>query len=111
MGELFLDKPDELVLVFDKIMQAVMQWQPNHAGTCKHTVVLTNKRAWLIIKPMKLALDVKFYCKEEIDAELIKTRTKYPNKYAHHIRVCREEDVTSEFLHLLRVGYDYANGK
>jgi addiction module HigA family antidote len=38
IGELFLDRSDELVLAFDRILQAVMQWQPNSVGAARHAV-------------------------------------------------------------------------
>ncbi|MEM1136166.1 MAG: DUF5655 domain-containing protein [Bacteroidota bacterium] len=108
IGELFLDKSDELVLAFDRVMTEVMVWKPNDLGASIHSVVFTNKKAWLIIKPMKSVLDVKFYYKEIIESDLIAKRTKYPNKFAHHIRVASEEEVTPEIIKLLRMGYEYA---
>ena len=57
IGELFIDKPDELVLAFDKIATRVLDWEPSHMGASIHSVVFTNKKAWLIIIPMKKVLD------------------------------------------------------
>ncbi|TRX60574.1 hypothetical protein FNH22_05860 [Fulvivirga sp. M361] len=108
IGELFLGKSDEMVLTFDRIMTEVMLWQPNDLGASIHSVVFTNRKAWLIIKPMKKELDVKFYYSEEIDSPLIKKRTTYPNKFAHHLRVSSELEITAELINLLRMGYDYA---
>ncbi|MEM6525414.1 MAG: DUF5655 domain-containing protein [Bacteroidota bacterium] len=103
-GELFLDKSDELVVTFDSIMTAVLEWQPNYMGASTKSVVFTNKKAWLIIRPMKKELDVKFYNFERVDSELIKKYAKYPNKYAHHIRVASENEITSGFIDLLKIG-------
>lgn len=108
VGELFINKSDELVLAFDKIMTLVMSWKPNDMGASIHSVVFTNKKAWLIIKPMKSTLDVKFYYQERIDSQVIKKYTAYPNKLAHHIRIASEDEVTREVVELLRNGYDYA---
>lgn len=108
MGELFLDRSDELVLAFDAIMTAVMQWQPNEMAAAKHSVVFTNKKAWLIVKPMKKELDVKFYVREMIHDPLVRKTTSYGNKHAHHLRVASENQVTSEVVRLLRLGFDYA---
>lgn len=108
IGELFLDKPDELVLAFDRVMTTVMEWQPNDVGSSIHSIVFTNHKAWLIIKPMKKQLDVKFYDHEEVFHDLIVKRTSYGNKYAHHIRVSSQEEITRDLIELLRIGYDYA---
>lgn len=108
IGELFLGKPDDLVMAFDSILQAVASWNPNTIGPAKHTIVLTSKKAWLIIKPMTKVLDLKFYVKDQITSERIKKRTKYPNKYAHHIRVNGPDEVDRELIELLRLGFEYS---
>ncbi|MEQ9299507.1 MAG: DUF5655 domain-containing protein [Cyclobacteriaceae bacterium] len=108
IGELFLDKSDELVLAFDRIMMEVMLWQPNDLGASIHAIVFTNRKAWLIIKPMKKVLDVKFYHSDKIESGLIKKHTDYRNKFAHHLRVSSEKEITQEHFDLLKMGYDYA---
>ena len=108
VGELFIDRSDEMVLAFDRIMTSVMLWKPNDMGASLHSVVFTNKKAWLIVKPMKHELDVKFYYREHIHSDLVKRYVKYPNKVAHHLRVSREDEITSEFIGLLSMGYTYA---
>lgn len=108
IGELFIDKPDELVLAFDKIATRVLAWEPSHMGASIHSVVFTNKKAWLIIKPMKKVLDVKFYHEDRLDSDLIMRTTQYRNKFAHHIRVASEYEIDQAFFKLLRIGYDHA---
>lgn len=108
VGELFVGRPDHLVLAFDAVMTAVMQWQPNTMGASKHTAIFTNKKAWLIVKPMRQTLDLKFYNHEAVDSELVKSTRPYGKKLAHHIRIAHEFEVTSPLLDLLRIGYQYA---
>ena len=108
IGELFLGKPDELVLAFDTIMTQVMEWQPNSVGAAKYAVVFTNKKAWLIIKPMTKELDVKFYYSERLESDALKKVAPFGKKFAHHIRVRSEFEVDDEVMRLLRMGFDYA---
>lgn len=108
IGELFIDKPDELVLAFDRIMTTVMRWEPNYMGPSKNAVVFTNKKAWLIVKPMKNVLDLKFYYHEKIESDLVNRYSKYANKFAHHLRIASENEVTPALLDLLNIGYSYA---
>ena len=108
IGTLFINKPDSLVLAFDTVMNNVMLWQPNYMGPSTKSIIFTNQKAWLIIRPMKDQLDVKFYHKEKIASELIKKYTVHPNKIAHHLRIRDELDVTPDFMRLLKRGYDYA---
>ena len=108
VGELFLDKSDELVLAFDAIMTTVMGWEPNYMGASIHSVVFTNRKAWLIVKPMKKELDIKFYYPERIDSDQIHRYVAYPNKIAHHLRVKEAYEIDQAVISLLRKGYDYA---
>tara|TARA_R110002049_G_scaffold20846_4_gene76605 strand:- start:668 stop:1000 length:333 start_codon:yes stop_codon:yes gene_type:complete len=108
MGELFLGKPDEMVLAFDALLQTTSSWSPNSVGTATHSIVFTNSKAWLIVKPMKTVLDIKFYYHEEIPSDRFHKISNYFGKYAHHIRVSDAEQLDNEFFELIKKGYDYA---
>ena len=108
IGELFIDRPDSLVLAFDKLMNAVLEWQPNSYGASINAIVFTNKKAWLIVKPMKSELDIKFYNDVQLDSSLLHKITNYSNKYAHHIRIKDEDEVTPKLIDLLKIGFDFA---
>ncbi|MEX1190193.1 MAG: DUF5655 domain-containing protein [Bacteroidia bacterium] len=108
IGELFLEKPDHLVLAFDTLVSAVGEWQPQSYGASVNTIVFTNKRAWLIVRPMKQELDLKFYSKEILESDLIKKTQNYRDIIAYHIRIKEEDEVTSQLIGLLRKGFDYA---
>lgn len=108
LGALFQDKPDDLVLAFDAILTRISGWEPNYVGASTKSIVCTNSKAWLIIKPMKEVLDVKFYCDEHLDHEILHAVKSWGKKYAHHIRIAVPEQVTDEFIRLLRIGYDFA---
>ncbi len=60
LDELFAKCPDHLLLAFDRLLSAVMEWEPISVGASQNTVVFTNKKAWLIVRPMRKELDVKF---------------------------------------------------
>lgn len=108
IGELFLDKPDELVLAFDTLVQQTASWGPMSIGAAKYSIVFASPKAWLIVKPMRRELDVKFYAEEVIPSERIRKTTAYGNKYAHHIRLRSEEEVDDEVLDLLKSGYRFS---
>ncbi len=108
MGELFLGKSDALVLAFDTLLQLTKNWQPNFVGTATHSIVFTNKKAWLIVKPMKAVLDIKFYFDEEILSDRIHKINNYFGKYAHHIRIQDAEELDQNFFDLIRNGYKFS---
>lgn len=108
IGELFMDKPDELVLAYDDIVQAVADWQPNSIGASLQSVVMSSQKAWLIIKPMKKELDLKFYFGEQLDSDRLKGVYRSGKKFAHHIRVSDPEELDAEVFRLLRMGFEYS---
>lgn len=107
IDDLFEGRPLELSLAFDGILYRVMEWQPNHVGTGKKAIIFTNKKAWLIITPMSKELDVKFYLGERLQSGLLAKISKFNSKFAHHIRINSEEQITPDVLALLRLGYEY----
>lgn len=86
-----------------------MDWMPNSVGAAVNTIVFTNKKAWLVVKPMTKELDLKFYFDEVLQSSYLKKVSKpYNGKFAHHIRVRDPYDLNEEVVKLLRIGYDYA---
>ena len=108
IGELFIDKPDDLVLTYDAILQATESWSPNTQGASVHSIIFTSQKAWLIIKPMKKELDVKFYYHERIESDLVKKISKMGKKYGHHLRLSNEWEVSQPVIELLRMGFDFS---
>lgn len=108
LGTLFDGKSDELVIAFDDIVQMLTQWEPFNIGVAVHSIVVTSQKAWLIIKPMKKELDLKFYCDHPVESDRIKRVTEYREKYAHHIRVSGPEQLTDEVYRLLREGFEWS---
>ncbi|MEM6318159.1 MAG: DUF5655 domain-containing protein [Bacteroidota bacterium] len=109
LDDLFEGKPDNLILAFDKILVTVMDWEPNSVGASKNAVVFTNRKAWLIVKPMSKELDVKFYNDEVIQSPVLKKTSPWgKNKFGHHIRIREAYEINEEVVRLLRIGFDYA---
>jgi hypothetical protein len=95
-------------MAFDSLMTSVLTWEPNSVGASKNAIIFTNKKAWLIIRPMTKELDVKFYYDESLDGDIFKKITFFGGKYAHHIRIKEEEEITAEVLYFLKKGFDFA---
>ncbi len=108
MGELFVGKPDELVLAFNAILEGTTHWEPNTIGASINTIVFTSRKAWLIIRPMTKELDVKFYDHEKLESEALKKVSAFGKKYAHHIRLKSAEEVDAEVFRLLKIGHEYS---
>lgn len=107
IDDLFAGRPEELILAFDKLLIAVLEWEPNNVGAAKHSLVFTNERAWLILKPMAKQLDLKIYLDRPLPHDRVFRSTLYGKKYAHHFRVKSEEEIDEELLSLLRIGFNF----
>ncbi|MEM1326935.1 MAG: DUF5655 domain-containing protein [Bacteroidota bacterium] len=108
VGELFLDRPDELVLAYADLIDIISEWTPFSQGTAKNTIVVTSKKAWLIIHPMKKELDLKFYYGEPISSPRVKKIGKMGKKFGHHIRIQQSEELDETVMELLRKGFDFS---
>ena len=65
MDSLFEGKPEELVLVFDKLLSEIIDWENVAVSATKNCIVFVHNQTFLIIRPMKKQLDLKFYSEEE----------------------------------------------
>jgi len=108
LDDLFSGKPEELLLTFDRLLSELVNWEEVSVGTSKNAVIFTNRKAWLIVRPMSKELDLKFYNDEALSSGLIKKITEYRGKYAHHIRIREESELSNSLYKLLWVGYKYA---
>lgn len=108
LDDLFAKSSDELILAFDRILSEVISWEPCSVGAAKKAVVFTSQKAWLILRPMTKVLDLKFYYNEPLEGDIFHKIAPWGNKYAHHLRIQSEVEITDEILDLLRKGHKYS---
>ena len=61
IDDLFLNKTDEIVLAFDRIYQNYLDNEEVEISATKNCVVFLRNKTFLVVKPMKKWLEVKFY--------------------------------------------------
>lgn len=106
IDDLFKGKPDDLLLAFDKILIDVSDFGDVSIGVSVNTVIFTNKKAFLIVRPMSKVLDLKFYHNQELRSANLHKSGKLGKKFYYHIRVKNEGEVDDEVIQLLKKGYD-----
>jgi len=110
IDDIFEGKPDNVLFAFDDVLLATEDWQPNVITAARKAVIFSNKRAWLIVRPMTKVLDVAFYTEEIIVHPAIHKSARYMKnspKFRHQIRIGGPGELTPEALDLIRLGYDY----
>lgn len=108
IDDIFAKTTDDVLLAFDRIMTEVINWEPCSLGAAKKAVVFTSRKAWLIVRPLTKVLDVKFYHDERIEHELVHKTEMWGKKFAHHIRLENEVEVTEEVFELLKQGHEFS---
>ena len=107
IDDLFEGKSEDLILAFDKVLLAIYEMGEISIGASVNTVIFTNKKAFLIVRPMAKLLDLKFYSDELLKGAKIYKAGEWGKKFFIHIRVKNDDDVDDEVINLLKKGYDF----
>ena len=108
VGELFINRSDELILLYDALASVIGNWDNVEIRAATHSVVFSVGRAFLVLKPMKDQLDLKIYLNEEMESELFFKVNKYYGRFQCQIRLQNEWQMTDEFLDLVGLSYNEA---
>lgn len=108
MDALLEGKPDELLLIFDKLLVELIDLPEMVVAASVNTIIFTSKSTFLVVRPMSKQMDIKFYSTEQIEHPLIHKSGEYRGKYYYHIRVANVEELTADFFKLIQYGYRYS---
>jgi hypothetical protein len=105
VDSLFKGKPEELVLVFDKLLAEVADWKDVIVSTTPHCIVFVHRKTFLVIRPMQKVLDVKFYSLTAQTGHPIINSVLYSGKYASNIRLKTTEELTQQVFGMIYQSY------
>jgi hypothetical protein len=105
VDSLFEGKPAELVLVFDKILAEVADWDGVLVSTSPNCIVFVHYKTFLVIRPMQKVLDVKFYSEAAIQRPPILNSVLYAGKYANNMRVKSIDELKPEVFKMIWQSY------
>lgn len=106
LDSLFEGRSDELILVFDKILAEVADWPKVLVGVTPNCIVFTRRVGFLIIRPMKKELDLKFYSSvAHLEKPVIKSIVA-GKKFANHIRLSTLDELKPGIFQYLRESYE-----
>jgi hypothetical protein len=105
LDSLFLGRPPELVLMFDKLLAEVADWEGVLVGITPNCIVFTRRLTFLVIRPMKKELDLKFYSSVAHPEKPILKSIASGNKFENHIRIALLDDLRPALFKYLRESY------
>ncbi|MDN3582423.1 DUF5655 domain-containing protein [Mucilaginibacter flavus] len=106
LDSLFEGKSAELVLAFDKLLLEVADWDDVAISTTPNCVVFVHNQTFLVVKPMKAALDVKFYSMLPLTDLNPYKSLFYSGRYANHFRISKVEELTPLIFRCVKESYE-----
>jgi hypothetical protein len=105
IDSLFEGKAEELAFVFDKLLSEIIDWENVAVSATQNCIVFVHNQTFLIIRPMKKELDLKFYSATQQEEEPILKSISYSGKFENHIRVTKLEDLTRTVYNHIKLSY------
>ena len=109
IDNLFENKSDELIYTFDKILSFVVDLGDIEISATKNCVVFFKTQTFLVIKPMKTLLNIKFYLEEPWEHHPVFKTALYGKQHEHHIRISTIVEVNETILSLIKKSYHLFN--
>lgn len=106
LDSLFEGKSAELMLAFDKLLLSVADWDGVAISTTPNCVVFVHRQTFLVVRPMKAVLDVKFYATAPPTGLILYKSYIYSGRYANHFRISKLEDLTPIMIRYIRESYE-----
>jgi hypothetical protein len=108
---LFENKPQELVYAFDKILSYVFDIDEVEVSATKNCIIFFKTQTFLVIKPMRKELNIKFYLEEPNTKYPFFKVAKYGKQFEHHIRLSAIEEVDEILFDFIKQSYQLFNSK
>ena len=106
IDSLFEGKAAELVFVFDALLSELIDWENVVVSATQNCIVFVHNRTFLVIRPMKKTLDLKFYSAAEQDEFPVVKSIFSSGKFENHIRVSALDDLTQTVYGFIKKSYD-----
>jgi hypothetical protein len=105
IDDLFIKKSDDIVLVFDRLLQTIAEWQDIEISGTKNCIVFVRNKTFLVTKPMTKCLEIKFYSNEIIEDEDLYKCHLWSSKYEGIIRITNENQLQPKHFQYFKNSY------
>lgn len=106
LNTLFEGRSDELILVFDKILAEVADRPKVLVSTTPNCIVFYRRTGFLVIRPMKKWLDLKFYSKLQHKEKPVIKSAAACKKFENHIRLSTLDELKPGIFVYIRESYE-----
>jgi hypothetical protein len=106
LDSLFEDKAKQLVFTFDRLLAEIMDWPNVSVSATKNCIVFVRMQTFLIVRPMKKQLDLKFYSSTYTNQPPVYKCVAYSGKFETHIRLSEIEEVDQQVFRLIKKSYE-----
>lgn len=105
IDELFSKKSDEIVLVFDRLLEYLAQFENIEISATKNCIVFVRNKTFVVAKPMTKCLEIKFYSNEPIEDDDLYKCHLWSSKYESIIRIEHESQFEPKHFQYFRNSY------
>lgn len=106
IDSLFERKEKQVSFLFDKLLAELIDWQDLAYSATKNCIVFVHHKTFLVVKPMKTALDLKFYLPYYSEEFPIYKSVAWSGKFETSIRLHDFDDLDQEVIRLIRFSYE-----
>ncbi len=105
IDDLFQNKPDEVMLAFDRLLSEVSMYEDIEVSATKNCIVFVRNKTFLVVKPMKKCLEIKFYATCFLEDDELYRCTKWNSKFEGILRVTDEEFLKPKHFQYIKNSY------
>ncbi|MBQ0907950.1 hypothetical protein KBJ98_04465 [Flavobacterium sp. F-328] len=105
IDELFLKKSDEVVLVFDRLLEHLSAYENVEISATKNCIVFVRNKTFVVAKPMTKCLEIKFYSNVPINDEELYKYHLWSSKYESIIRIENESQLRPKHFQYFKNSY------
>ena len=106
LDDLFKGKPDELVLLFDKLLAEVADWPDVLVGATPNCITFVHNQTFFVIRPMQKVLDLKFYSAEKIEQAPVSKSITVGKRFQNNVRLSSVNDLRPQLFSWIRESYE-----
>jgi hypothetical protein len=101
-GRPLFKKEPIVFTLFKQVHQSIIKWKNVKASATQNCIVYVAQTTFLIIRPMKSALDIKFYLSEQTEEFPVYKTEVWGKRIGHFIRLFDESDIDDAVWSLLK---------